>query len=71
MADEADIADRQTQHALAVSLINARRHKHSHLKPTGFCHYCKEKLDSERLFCDEDCRDDYEWEQNLSKQKIL
>lgn len=28
---------------------------------TGHCLYCKTPLDSKRVFCDEHCREDYEW----------
>lgn len=29
------------------------------MKAVGACHNCGEKIDG--LFCDADCRDDYEW----------
>lgn len=31
------------------------------LEPTGFCYFCDEPV--ERLFCDADCRDDFQKEQ--------
>ena len=30
------------------------------LKPIGTCYNCQEKVGGCRLFCDPDCRDDYE-----------
>lgn len=37
-------------------------------KPTGFCLYCKRKIDTGK-FCDIDCSEDFEWEQNALKRK--
>lgn len=34
-----------------------------HLKPKGICHNCADPIETGMRFCDEDCRDDYEWRQ--------
>lgn len=36
-----------------------RKAKEEHLEPTGYCHNCGEPC--EGLFCDKECRDDYEY----------
>lgn len=38
------------------------------LKPVGVCWYCGEPVHSESLFCDIDCRNDYEKEQEAKKR---
>ena len=34
---------------------------------SGFCYYCYERVHSPHIFCDLDCRDDYEREQRMNK----
>jgi hypothetical protein len=36
-------------------------------KYTGICLYCGSTVDEPKLFCDEDCRQDYEFEQKMKK----
>lgn len=36
-----------------------RKAREEHLEPTGYCHNCGEPC--EGLFCDKECRDDYEY----------
>ena len=59
MADEIDIANDRAQQDLDLSLACARRHEPA-LAPTGFCYNCHALLDDETIFCDGDCRDDYD-----------
>jgi len=33
------------------------------LRPDGLCHFCDEEVAMPGLFCDADCRDDFEKEQ--------
>ena len=35
-----------------------RKAREEHLEPTGYCHNCGEPCKG--LFCDKECRDDYE-----------
>lgn len=60
MSDDADVTgDRMeaememSRRALAVS--NKRE-----LLPLGLCYNCDEKVESKQLFCDADCRKDWE-----------
>lgn len=63
MSDNADLAQEYEEVALIVARINHNYSALQRLPRTGFCHYCKEPIEKEKLFCDADCRDDYEWEQ--------
>jgi hypothetical protein len=46
--------------------INAIRNTPS-LKPIGLCYNCQEKIGSSKLFCDLDCRSDYEYRKKYGK----
>jgi hypothetical protein len=35
---------------------------------TGFCYNCEEPVKTAALFCDKDCRDDYEHRERMSLQ---
>ncbi|MDE2470910.1 MAG: hypothetical protein KGL35_19710 [Bradyrhizobium sp.] len=38
------------------------------LQPCGACHYCNEPLHTGLLFCNRDCRDDYEAWQDAQRR---
>jgi len=57
MADDADRADRLIENHLRLAL--SQRSKDT-LPRTGFCHSCEAEVQPEALFCDGDCKDDYE-----------
>lgn len=59
MADEIDMANDRAQQDLDLALAAARRHEPP-LLPGGSCYNCGEPLGDTHLFCDRDCRDDYE-----------
>lgn len=62
MADIADNADEINELHLQESLA-AQKRRAIELKPKGICHYCDEGISSSannKLFCDTDCRDDYD-----------
>lgn len=62
MADFGDEASVINEAHLAAS-IAAQKQRAVKLHPKGRCHYCDEKLDPQSkniIFCDIDCRDDYE-----------
>lgn len=62
-----DIAD---QSQLELEQINA--HQKINLKqeaePTGYCLFCGEPLTDNKRWCDADCRDMWEKEQNAKKK---
>lgn len=58
MADEADRAQELQEAALEIALRKQKSKLTLHA--TGRCLWCSEPTGSEGLFCDSDCRDDYE-----------
>ena len=64
MADFADDAQEINELHLEKSLREFQENaKRQALKPLGFCRYCEESIAKDaknQLFCDVDCRDDYE-----------
>ncbi|EMJ2321931.1 hypothetical protein V7L32_002319 [Salmonella enterica] len=65
MADEIDIASDNERMRLSVALAERERHP---LPETGHCHNCDEII-SAGLFCDTDCRDDYEKRERAQRMK--
>ncbi|ELH5514493.1 hypothetical protein Q9W35_001742 [Salmonella enterica] len=70
MADEADIASESEQLRTDGQMrhyqdVNAMRYP---LPETGHCHNCDEII-SAGLFCDADCRDDYEKRERFSAMR--
>ncbi|EAS1727476.1 hypothetical protein LM12_06160 [Salmonella enterica] len=65
MADEADIASEVEQLRTAAALSGRERHT---LPETGHCHNCDERI-SAGLFCDADCRDDYDKRERFSAMR--
>lgn len=60
MSDHADNADSRIYRTIAAGLA-AARHAPA-LQPDCRCHFCDEPVAVELLFCDVDCRDDYQRE---------
>lgn len=63
MADEADIAGAHEERNIAQCIRTNR--KPLGPVPNGRCHWCDEIVPDEARFCDTDCRDDWQREQNL------
>jgi len=61
MSDHADIADSRIFATVSAGLAAVRRRPV--LLPDCHCHFCDETLQPEILFCNDDCRDDYEKEE--------
>ena len=40
------------------------------LKPVGACHNCNEQVDGTKLFCDQDCAEDYEKRKFAKSQRL-
>lgn len=60
MSDHADNADGRIYRTIAAGLAAARRAPA--LQPDCRCHFCDEPVAVELLFCNVDCRDDYQRE---------
>jgi hypothetical protein len=63
--DEADIASEQEEYARAEAIWRVRRP--SKLQPRGRCFNCDDPAPG--LFCDVECRRDYEREQRVRQQQ--
>lgn len=67
--DSIDVAQSNAetaQEAAIKTVINSA--KINKLAPKGTCYYCDEKLEK-GLFCDIDCSNDFEWEQNCNNRR--
>lgn len=62
MADEADIASLHEELHLAQSIFSSK--KPLGPVPNGRCHWCDEVVGDNERFCDTNCRDDWQKEQN-------
>lgn len=63
MADEGDMSVKHEEEALKVALANHQNQpKVRPLPYIGLCHYCQEAVPKPERFCDEDCKDDYQYE---------
>lgn len=60
MSDYADRADSKIYRTIDAGLAAVRRAPD--LQPDCRCHFCDEVVAVDLLFCDVDCRDDYERE---------
>lgn len=56
IVDQIDRAQKDNDFFLNLQIIR----RLPELKPNGSCHWCEEKAKDNALFCDTDCRDDYE-----------
>ena len=60
MSEREDDLEQQTIELHFQQAMNNVRKQNVRVQPTGFCLNCDEKLQPEQLFCDMDCREDYE-----------
>jgi hypothetical protein len=66
MSDVADRADWRITQDIKAAMAHARRAPQ--LEADGRCHYCDEQVAHGALFCNTDCRDDYEKEQEALRR---
>lgn len=65
MSDHADVSDKRIAQAVIAGLDKVRRAPRLH--SDGRCHFCSEPVPDALLFCDIDCRDDFEKELNARR----
>ena len=65
MSDIADVSDKHIETFINSAIANASRKTQLH--SDGHCAFCDEAVDIGLLFCDRDCRDDYESQQRIRK----
>lgn len=47
--------------------IEHHRKVKSSLLPVGYCHWCDSPVKASQLFCDSECREDWESEQRMKR----
>ena len=60
MSDVADMSDKNVETFIASAIAHARGGVR--MRCTGACRFCDEPVAPDTLFCDRDCRDDFERE---------
>lgn len=65
-SDILDAASQRSQQELDSILAAHKARKDTSMQPKGSCHFCDEPTDL--LFCDEYCRDDYQY---IEKRKQI
>ena len=68
VSDIVDDAQAVEELELAINLSKARRPRVT-LIACGSCYNCESIVPDGHLFCDSDCRDDFEWRATLSPRK--
>ena len=66
MTDGVDIANDTAEKTLTSIIQN--RTKEKSLQPKGHCFYCNENIEKGSLFCDPDCRNDFDAEVEAKKR---
>lgn len=66
MADIIDNANDRIEIEMG-RLLQSKRY--SAMQPTGQCHYCSESVRSNLLFCDSECRDEYDREAAIRRRQ--
>lgn len=69
MADDSDLATEREEIARNAALLAVRERALAKpaLLPIGYCHNCDATISEQLLFCDCDCRDD--WQKRISRNK--
>lgn len=69
MADEIDRAQEHEEAMLQAAI--ASQQNAPRMKPTGSCHWCEEQVEGGLLFCDADCRDEYQRRKEIRRKQGL
>jgi hypothetical protein len=67
MNDNADVAQQLIDDHNETAIAKVLREKGRALLYSGYCYYCYERVHSPHIFCDLDCRSDWEREQRMNK----
>lgn len=70
MSEREDDLEQQTIELHFQQAMHQSKKKVVTLQPTGECYNCDEKVEIDKLFCDADCRDDYEKRKRADAQKL-
>lgn len=66
MSDVADMSDKNVETFIASAIAHARGKPG--MKATGWCRFCEEAIGPVELFCNIECRDDYQKSQAAMKR---
>lgn len=69
MADPADEASDLIDQELARQIAAAKAQGKPVKPPVGTCYFCGEKVGKGMIFCDADCRDDFDREERRRFQR--
>ena len=61
LSDPLDFATELAERERAFLVAEQLKKTENILAIKGYCYNCDEKLEAGLRFCDEDCRDDYDW----------
>lgn len=67
MADDVDVASENELFNIELAKRNMKANA-VQLVSTGCCHNCEEPVSDQQLFCDADCRDDWDKEQAAKRR---
>lgn len=70
MSEREDDLEQQTIELHFQQAMHQTKKKAVLLTPNGECYNCDESIDHDQLFCDVDCRDDYEKRKRAESQRI-
>lgn len=65
--DSLDRAQDETDFLTGAAIRNIRNNIQRGLKPMGQCYYCDSPIGSSLLFCNADCRQDFEHEEKVKR----
>jgi hypothetical protein len=65
--DSADFAQQWIDDLNDQAVSKTLRNKGKALLYSGYCYYCYEEVHSPHIFCNNECRDDWEKEQRMKK----
>lgn len=67
-SDPSDHASELEQRERDILLAQHKERAKHALQPTGYCYNCEEPVEK-GLFCNSDCRDDFEFRQKMEKHR--
>lgn len=68
----ADIADMAADKDFTEEILTRHRNSVHPTKPSrvpGVCTYCDRKIAKNLVFCNNECREDYEWEASIKAKR--
>lgn len=70
MSEREDELEQQAIEINFQQAMNNVKKQNLRLQSNGFCHNCEENVDAGQVFCDVDCREDYEKRKRAESQRL-